>query len=65
MFQAKLAALRDSAPQAPFKEMRKVIESDYGERLTDVFAEFRGKPLAAASMARSIARAYTTAGGSR
>jgi len=28
MFQAKLAALRDSAPQAPFKEMRKVIESD-------------------------------------
>jgi predicted unusual protein kinase regulating ubiquinone biosynthesis (AarF/ABC1/UbiB family) len=50
MFQAKLAALRDSAPQAPFKDMRKVIESDYGERLTDVFGEFEEEPVAAASI---------------
>src|SRR3954463_2767425 len=50
MFQAKLAALRDSAPQVPFKEMRKVIESDYGEKLKDVFAEFEEEPVAAASI---------------
>jgi predicted unusual protein kinase regulating ubiquinone biosynthesis (AarF/ABC1/UbiB family) len=49
-FQRKLAALRDSAPQVPFKDMRKVIESDYGERLHDVFADFEEEPLAAASI---------------
>jgi predicted unusual protein kinase regulating ubiquinone biosynthesis (AarF/ABC1/UbiB family) len=49
-FQAKLAALRDSAPQVGFKEMRKVIESDYGEKLGEVFAEFEEEPLAAASI---------------
>src|SRR3954462_1255945 len=50
MFQAKLAELRDSAPKVSFKEMRKVIEADYGERLGDVFAEFEEEPLAAASI---------------
>jgi predicted unusual protein kinase regulating ubiquinone biosynthesis (AarF/ABC1/UbiB family) len=49
-FQRKLAELRDSAPQVPFKDMRKVIESDYGERLDDVFADFEEEPLAAASI---------------
>jgi predicted unusual protein kinase regulating ubiquinone biosynthesis (AarF/ABC1/UbiB family) len=50
MFQAKLAELRDSAPTVSFKEMRKVIEADYGERLGEVFAEFEEEPLAAASI---------------
>ena len=50
MFQEKLAALRDSAPQVGFKEMRKVIESDYGEKLGEVFADFEEEPLAAASI---------------
>jgi predicted unusual protein kinase regulating ubiquinone biosynthesis (AarF/ABC1/UbiB family) len=50
MFQAKLAELRDSAPQVSFKEMRKVIEADYGEPLGDVFAEFEEEPVAAASI---------------
>src|SRR3954471_23069875 len=50
MFQAKLAELRDSAPKVPFKEMRKVIEADYGERLSEVFAEFEEEPVAAASI---------------
>src|SRR4051812_22667120 len=36
-FQAKLAALRDSAPRVDFKKMRKVIEGDLGQRLEDVF----------------------------
>jgi predicted unusual protein kinase regulating ubiquinone biosynthesis (AarF/ABC1/UbiB family) len=50
MFQAKLAELRDSAPRVSFKEMRKVIEADYGEPLKEVFAEFEEEPLAAASI---------------
>jgi predicted unusual protein kinase regulating ubiquinone biosynthesis (AarF/ABC1/UbiB family) len=50
MFQAKLAELRDSAPKVSFKEMRKVIEADYGERLEDVFADFEEEPVAAASI---------------
>ncbi|MEA2448748.1 MAG: hypothetical protein QOG63_680, partial [Thermoleophilaceae bacterium] len=39
-FQQKLAELRDSAPNVSFKEMRKVIEDDLGERLKDTFADF-------------------------
>src|SRR6185312_4546942 len=31
--QAKLGELRDHAPQASFKEMRRVIEEDLGERI--------------------------------
>jgi predicted unusual protein kinase regulating ubiquinone biosynthesis (AarF/ABC1/UbiB family) len=50
MFQAKLAELRDSAPRVSFKDMRKVIEADYGEPLEEVFAEFEEEPLAAASI---------------
>jgi predicted unusual protein kinase regulating ubiquinone biosynthesis (AarF/ABC1/UbiB family) len=50
MFQAKLAELRDSAPKVSFKEMRKVIEADYDERLEDVFAEFEEDAVAAASI---------------
>src|SRR3954447_10677170 len=46
-FQAKLAALRDSAPKVSFKDMRKVIEADYGEPLKDVFASFDETPVAA------------------
>src|SRR2546421_2945606 len=49
-FQAKLAELRDSAPKVSFKEMRKVIESDYGEPIERVFAEFDETPVAAASI---------------
>src|SRR3954453_6688834 len=49
-FQRKLSALRDSAPQVPFKDMGKVIESDYDERLAEVFAEFEEEPVAAASI---------------
>ncbi len=50
MFQAKLAELRDSAPKVSFKEMRKVIEADMGERLQDTFAEFEEEAVAAASI---------------
>ena len=48
--QAKLGELRERAPQAPFKEMRGVIEQDLGERIEDVFAEFDRDAAAAASI---------------
>jgi predicted unusual protein kinase regulating ubiquinone biosynthesis (AarF/ABC1/UbiB family) len=49
-FQTKLAALRDSAPNASFGDMRKVIEADLEEPLEEVFAEFDREPVAAASI---------------
>src|SRR4030088_1704740 len=39
-FQAKLAELRDAAPKVTFKDMKKVIEGEYGERIEDVFETF-------------------------
>lgn len=49
-FQRKLGALRDAAPKVAFKSMRKVIEDDLGERISDVFDEFDEEPIAAASI---------------
>ncbi len=49
-FQAKLAALRDSAPRVDFKKMRKVIEDDLDERFEDVFDDFETDAVAAASI---------------
>src|SRR5215210_2688139 len=48
--EAKLAELRDAAPKVSFKDMRKVIESEYGERVEDVFETFDPVPIAAASI---------------
>jgi predicted unusual protein kinase regulating ubiquinone biosynthesis (AarF/ABC1/UbiB family) len=50
ILQAKLAELRDSAPKVSFKEMRRVIEDDLGERLGDGFDEFDDEAVAAASI---------------
>lgn len=49
-FQAKLAELRDAAPKVSFKEMKKVIENEYGDKLDDVFETFDPVPIAAASI---------------
>jgi predicted unusual protein kinase regulating ubiquinone biosynthesis (AarF/ABC1/UbiB family) len=49
-FQRKLGALRDAAPKVRFSDMRKVIESELGEKLSDVFSEFDETPIAAASI---------------
>ncbi len=48
--QAKLGELREGAPQASFKEMRKVIEQDLGDRIPNLFAEFDPDAAAAASI---------------
>ena len=49
-FQAKLAELRDAAPKVSFKDMKKVIEAEYGEKIESVFASFDPVPIAAASI---------------
>ncbi len=49
-FQAKLAKLQTMAPTVAFKDMRKVIEDDLGERIDDLFSEFGEEPIAAASI---------------
>ena len=60
-FQRKLAALRDAAPTVSFKDMRKVIEQELGERLGDVFEDFDEEPIAAASIGQ-VYRATLTDG---
>jgi predicted unusual protein kinase regulating ubiquinone biosynthesis (AarF/ABC1/UbiB family) len=49
-FKERLAALRDSAPQVPFKDMRKVIIEELGGSLEEHFATFASEPIAAASI---------------
>lgn len=49
-FQKKLATLRDAAPKVAFKDMRKVIESEFGEKLGQTFEQFDEEPVAAASI---------------
>jgi predicted unusual protein kinase regulating ubiquinone biosynthesis (AarF/ABC1/UbiB family) len=49
-FQRKLGKLRDAAPTVSFKEMRKVIEEELEEPLSEVFEDFEQEPIAAASI---------------
>lgn len=49
-FQRELAKLRDAAPTVSFKQMRKVIEDDLEEKISEVFASFEEQPIAAASI---------------
>ena len=49
-FQAKLAELRDAAPKVAYKDMKKVIEGEYGESIETVFETFDPVPIAAASI---------------
>ncbi|WP_354700836.1 hypothetical protein DSM112329_01128 [Paraconexibacter sp. AEG42_29] len=49
-FQAILAQLQQGADPVSFKAMTKVIESDLGAKLKDVFADIDPEPIAAASI---------------
>ena len=49
-FQRELAKLRDAAPTVSFKQMRRVIEEDLEEPISEVFATFEEEPIAAASI---------------
>ncbi|MCD9625000.1 ABC1 kinase family protein [Rhabdothermincola salaria] len=43
---------RDQVPPQPFRDVRTIIETDFGRPLEDVFAAFERTPLAAASIAQ-------------
>ncbi|HWX98191.1 MAG TPA: AarF/ABC1/UbiB kinase family protein [Solirubrobacteraceae bacterium] len=49
-FQRELAKLRDAAPTVSFKQMRRVIEDDLEEPISNLFASFDEEPIAAASI---------------
>jgi predicted unusual protein kinase regulating ubiquinone biosynthesis (AarF/ABC1/UbiB family) len=49
-FQRELAKLRDAAPTVSFKQMRRVIEEDLEEPISEIFATFDEEPIAAASI---------------
>ena len=49
-FQAKLATLRDAAPTVSFEQMRRVIEDDLEQPISEAFADFDPEPIAAASI---------------
>src|SRR5450759_3861670 len=49
-FQRELAKLRDAAPTVSFKQMKRVIEEDLEEPISEVFASFDEEPIAAASI---------------
>jgi len=49
---AEFKLCRDQVPAEPFDTVRRVVETDLGARLEDVFATFDRAPLAAASIAQ-------------
>jgi predicted unusual protein kinase regulating ubiquinone biosynthesis (AarF/ABC1/UbiB family) len=49
-FQRELSKLRDAAPTVSFKQMKRVIEEDLEEPISEVFASFDEEPIAAASI---------------
>jgi predicted unusual protein kinase regulating ubiquinone biosynthesis (AarF/ABC1/UbiB family) len=60
-FREALAQLRDNAPKFGYEDIRKVIESDLGGKVSDHFAEFDREAFAAASIGQ-VHRAVTHEG---
>ena len=59
--QAKLATLRDDVPPVPFPQLEKLMRSELGEPLKNIFASFDERALAAASIGQ-VHRATTLEG---
>ncbi|MEZ4483417.1 MAG: AarF/UbiB family protein [Syntrophotaleaceae bacterium] len=51
-YSQELGSLQDKVPQVSPSEVRKVIESEFGQRVEALYAEFSFAPLAAASIAQ-------------
>lgn len=49
-FEAALKNLRDATPESPPEAVRRVIESDLGKPVSELFASFEEKPFASASI---------------
>ncbi|MDQ3739803.1 MAG: AarF/ABC1/UbiB kinase family protein, partial [Actinomycetota bacterium] len=60
-FKERLAELRDAAPAVPFPKMEKLLRTELGGPVGDVFAEFDPEPIAAASIGQ-VYRARTRSG---
>jgi ubiquinone biosynthesis protein len=57
---AEFKLCRDQVPAEPFDTVRRVVETDLGARVEDVFATFEQTPLAAASIAQVHAATLLT-----
>jgi predicted unusual protein kinase regulating ubiquinone biosynthesis (AarF/ABC1/UbiB family) len=57
-FKERLAALRDDAPPVPFAKLEKLLRTELGGPVGQVFAEFSERPVAAASIGQ-VHRART------
>jgi ubiquinone biosynthesis protein len=56
----ELEKLQDSVPPFPFDDVQYLIESEFGEKIENVFREFSATPVAAASIAQvHTARLYS------
>jgi predicted unusual protein kinase regulating ubiquinone biosynthesis (AarF/ABC1/UbiB family) len=60
-FKERLAALRDDAPPVPFAKLEKLLRTDLGGPVGQVFADFDTQPVAAASIGQ-VHRARTRDG---
>ncbi len=58
---SELSGLQDAAPALPFEIVKRVVESELGGKLEDLFASFEEAPLAAASIGQ-VHRAVTLTG---
>src|SRR3712207_1931582 len=60
-FKARLAELRDAAPPVPFERLERLLRTELGAPVEQVFAEFGREPIAAASIGQ-VHRATTKDG---
>ena len=51
-YKSELKTLHDQAATFEFQEVRRVIESQLGRTLNDMFSEFEERPIASASIAQ-------------
>ena len=51
-YKSELKTLHDQAATFEFKEVRRVVESQLGQSLSEVFSEFEETPIASASIAQ-------------